>query len=79
MHKVEYVVKGGGILRGKTKQDIAFALYELSLAPSDTFQQWMVSTCKRIHTQFGWNVSSDSPDSFVDDLELHGLIQEKVV
>jgi len=72
--QLEYTVKGGGILRGFTKEDIAYSLYELSLAPSSSFNNWMKGTSTRINTQFGYNISYDNPTNFVNDLARHGLI-----
>lgn len=72
--QLEYTVKGGGILRGFTKEDIAYSLYELSLAPSSSFDNWMQGTSTRINTQFGYNINYDNPTDFVNDLARHGLI-----
>lgn len=76
--QLEYTVKGGGILRGFTKEDIAYSLYELSLAPSSSFDSWMQDTSTRINTQFGYNISYDNPNAFVNDLARHGLIMRSV-
>ena len=78
---LEYTVKSGGILQGKDKQEIALALYDLSLAPSSSFIGWMQDTVTRIHTQFGYEI--DLPDTyashevahvFVTELEKYGLL-----
>ena len=76
--QLEYTVKGGGILRGFTKEDIAYSLYELSLAPSCCFQDWLQDTATRINTQFGYVIRYQYPHHFVDDLARHGLIMRSV-
>tara|TARA_R110000822_G_scaffold164392_3_gene304749 strand:+ start:1295 stop:1528 length:234 start_codon:yes stop_codon:yes gene_type:complete len=76
--QLEYTVKGGGILRGFTKEDIAYALYELSLAPSSSFTEWLQDTASRINTQFGYVIRDQYPNHFVDDLARHGLIMRSV-
>jgi hypothetical protein len=69
-----YTVKGGGVLQGTSKTDIANCLYELSFAPNDTLHDWMQDTCTRINTQFGWTIRCDTTENFIDDLSLYGLI-----
>lgn len=76
--QLEYTVKGGGILRGFTKEDIAYALYELSIAPSSSFTEWLQDTSSRINTQFGYVIRDQYPHHFVDDLARHGLIMRSV-
>ena len=76
--QLEYTVKGGGILRGFTKEDIAYSLYELSLAPSSCFQDWLQDTASRINVQFGYVIRYEYPHHFVDDLARHGLIMRSV-
>ncbi len=73
-----YTVKGGGVLQGATKTDIANCLYELSLAPQDTLIDWMQGTSDRIKTQYGWTVRYDSTENFIDDLQLFGLINRSL-
>jgi len=78
---LKYTVKSGGILQGKDKQEVALALYDLSLAPSSSFMGWMQDTANRIHTQFGYDVilpdtfaSYEVADAFVTQLEEFGIL-----
>lgn len=74
--QIKLTVKGGGTLYGFDYNDIALGLYELSLAPSESLEDWMCSTAKRIETQFGYIVRYDNTDNFVFDLIMCGLLTE---
>lgn len=78
MQQLEFIVKGGGVLRGFDYEDIAYSLYDLSLAPCVDFETWMQDMTKRIDVQFGYNVRHDNPTNFVTDLIKYGLIMRCV-
>jgi hypothetical protein len=78
---LRYTVKSGGMLQGKDKQEVALALYDLSLAPSSSFVGWMHDTANRIHLQFGYDIvlpdtyaSHTIATAFVTQLEQYGLL-----
>ena len=78
---LKYTVKSGGILQGADKQEVALAMYDLSLAPSSSFMGWMQDTANRIHIQFGYDIalpdtfaSYEVADSFVTQLEQYGIL-----
>lgn len=78
MQQLEFIVKGGGILRGFDYEDIAYSLYDLSLAPCTDFTTWMQDMTRRIDVQFGYTIRHDNPTNFVTDLIKHGLIMRGV-
>ena len=77
--QIKLTVKGGGVLYGFDYNDIALGLYELSLAPSESFEDWMRKTAKRIDVQFGYPIRSDNSEEFVADLITFGLLTREEV
>ena len=69
-----YQIQGGVRLVAQSRTQIAHAMYDISLAHEDEFEEWLKQTARRIKVQFGHNVRYNTATAFITDLEKYKLI-----
>jgi hypothetical protein len=75
---MKYMDKDGHSFEAASADELVHQLNESSQTPSKDDKRWMKASARRIKTQMGQKVSTESAETFVQDLlRLHLMVREQ--
>jgi uncharacterized protein YuzB (UPF0349 family) len=73
----KYKMRGGGIIRGETAQEVVEHLRLRSFNPGDCLQEYMDKTAEACILYNGASIRHDTHENFVADLIKYGFLVEE--